>query len=186
MHFLKTLICLFQVFGCAESSLLHRLFSSWGPQGAALELQCVASHCGGFSCCRALAPGSSGFSSCGSRTLERRISSCGARAQLFQGMWDGIFLRAHVSGHWQVGSLPLSLQGSPKWFSGLLFYLTLFHKHFPCHYTFFYTFPFNGCTIFHCRDICNLFIWNSFWIVCYIHIFTILNSYFNEHLCLYL
>ena len=29
-----------------------------------------------------------GFSSSGSRALERRLSSCGARAQLLRGMWD--------------------------------------------------------------------------------------------------
>ena len=29
-----------------------------------------------------------GFSSCGSRSLERRLSSCGARAQLLRSMWD--------------------------------------------------------------------------------------------------
>ena len=29
-----------------------------------------------------------GFRSCGSRALERRLSSCGARAQLLRGMWD--------------------------------------------------------------------------------------------------
>ena len=29
-----------------------------------------------------------GLSSCGSRALERRLSSCGARAQLLHGMWD--------------------------------------------------------------------------------------------------
>ena len=29
-----------------------------------------------------------GLSSCGSRALERRLSSCGARAQLLRGMWD--------------------------------------------------------------------------------------------------
>ena len=29
-----------------------------------------------------------GFSSCGSRALERRLSSCGAWAQLLHGMWD--------------------------------------------------------------------------------------------------
>ena len=28
------------------------------------------------------------FSSCGSRPLERRLSSCGARAQLLRSMWD--------------------------------------------------------------------------------------------------
>ena len=29
-----------------------------------------------------------GFSSCGSRALQRRLSSCGARAQLLRSMWD--------------------------------------------------------------------------------------------------
>ena len=29
-----------------------------------------------------------GFSSCGSRALERRLSSCGAQAQLLRDMWD--------------------------------------------------------------------------------------------------
>ena len=29
-----------------------------------------------------------GFRSCGSRALERRLSSCGSRAQLLRGMWD--------------------------------------------------------------------------------------------------
>ena len=29
-----------------------------------------------------------GFSSCGSRALECRLSSCGARAYLLRGMWD--------------------------------------------------------------------------------------------------
>ena len=32
--------------------------------------------------------GHAGFSSCGSPALERRLSSCGARAQLLRGMWD--------------------------------------------------------------------------------------------------
>ena len=46
-----------------------------------------ASHCSGFCCCRARALGAwasvvaaCGISSCGSRALERRLSSCGARA----------------------------------------------------------------------------------------------------------
>ena len=29
-----------------------------------------------------------GLSSCGSQALERRLSSCGARAHLLHGMWD--------------------------------------------------------------------------------------------------
>ena len=54
-----------------------------------------ASHCGGFSCCRAQALGvqasvvvARGLSSCGSRALEHRLSSCGSRAQPLRGMWD--------------------------------------------------------------------------------------------------
>ena len=46
-----------------------------------------ASHCGGFSCCRARALGmqasevvACGLSSCGLQALERRRSSCGTRA----------------------------------------------------------------------------------------------------------
>ena len=46
-----------------------------------------ASHCGGFSCCTAWALGvqvsvvvARGLSSCGSRALERRLSSCGSWA----------------------------------------------------------------------------------------------------------
>ena len=54
-----------------------------------------ASHCGGFSCCGAWALGTwasvvvaHGLSSCGSRALECRLSSCGAWAQLLCGKWD--------------------------------------------------------------------------------------------------
>ena len=46
-----------------------------------------ASHCGGFSCCGAQALGAQasvvvacGLSSCGSRALERKLSSCGTWA----------------------------------------------------------------------------------------------------------
>ena len=66
---------------------------------AALSLCCCAlassscgvraSHCGGFSCCRAQALGTRasvvvacGLSSCGSRALEHKLSSCGARASV--------------------------------------------------------------------------------------------------------
>ena len=46
------------------------------------------SPCGGFSCFRAQALGCSGFRSCGSRALEHRLRSCGARAWLLRGLWD--------------------------------------------------------------------------------------------------
>ena len=42
----------------------------------------------GFSCCGAPALGRKGFSCCGSQTLEHRLDSYSAKAQLFCGMWD--------------------------------------------------------------------------------------------------
>ena len=42
-----------------------------------------ASHCGGFSCCRAQALGTQA-----SVVVAHRLSSCGSRAQLLHGMWD--------------------------------------------------------------------------------------------------
>ena len=61
-------------------------FSSCGAQ---------ASHCSGFSFCGARALGvqasvvvTRGLSSCVSRALERRLSSCGAHAWLLCSMWD--------------------------------------------------------------------------------------------------
>ena len=49
---------------------------------AALGLRCGAraSHCGVFSCWRSTGSRHAGFSSCGSRTVEHRLSSCGTRA----------------------------------------------------------------------------------------------------------
>ena len=75
-------------------SLMHYLFTYFWPHWvfvAARRLSLVAargaSHCGGFSCCGAPALGmrasvvvACGLSSCGSRALERRLSSCDARA----------------------------------------------------------------------------------------------------------
>ena len=43
---------------------------------------------GGFSCCGAQVRRHVGFSSCGTRALDRRLSSCGAGAQFLHGMWD--------------------------------------------------------------------------------------------------
>ena len=55
--------------------------------GATLHCAAWASHCGGFSCCKVWALGvrasvvvARGLNSCGSRALERRLSSCGAQA----------------------------------------------------------------------------------------------------------
>ena len=61
-------------------------FSSCGER-ATLRCGARASHCSGFSCCRARALGvwalvvvAHGLSSCGSRALECRLNGCGARA----------------------------------------------------------------------------------------------------------
>ena len=63
--------------------------------GATLCCSAQAFHCGGFSCCGTWALGARasvvvacGLSSCGSRALEHRLSSCGAWASLLCGMWD--------------------------------------------------------------------------------------------------
>ena len=45
------------IFGCARSSLPPRFFSSCREQGPLSSCGARTSHCGGFSCCRALALG---------------------------------------------------------------------------------------------------------------------------------
>ena len=81
-------------FSCVGSPLLCAGFLQLQRAGATLRCGAWASHCSGFSCCRAQALGvrasivvARGLSSCGSQALERRLSSCGARAQLLHGMW---------------------------------------------------------------------------------------------------
>ena len=62
--------------------------------------------------CGPQAPGHSGSSGCASQALELRLSSCGAWAQLFR----GIFLEQGSNlclQNWQADSLPLDHQGSP-------------------------------------------------------------------------
>ena len=63
--------------------------------GATLHCSVQASHCGGFSCCRARALGvrasvvtARGLKSCGLQALEHRLSSSGTWASLLRGMWD--------------------------------------------------------------------------------------------------
>ena len=75
--------------------VLHLGFLQLRRAGATLRCSTRASHCGGFSCCRAGALGAwasvvveHGLSSCGLWASERRLSSCGTQAQLFCGMWD--------------------------------------------------------------------------------------------------
>ena len=82
------------IYGCVGSLLLHAGFLQLQRVGATLRCGARASHCSGSSCCRARALGARasvvvvhGLSSCGLQALERRLSSCGARAQLLRGMW---------------------------------------------------------------------------------------------------
>ena len=91
------------------------LFSScsrWGPLSSCSALPF---HCDDFSYCRTQAPGCLGFSSCGTRAPEHRLSSCGAWAQLLCSMWILLVQGSNPCPlHWQVNSLPLSHQGSPS------------------------------------------------------------------------
>ena len=89
------LMNLFIYFWLCWVFVAARAFLQLQRAGATLCCGARASHCGGFSCCRAWALGAQAsvvvarrLSSCGSRALERRVSSCGAQAQLLRGMWD--------------------------------------------------------------------------------------------------
>ena len=105
---------LVNIFGCAGSLLLHRLFSNFCAQAAS---------CSDFSCCgaRALGAWSSVFAALGSVVAAPQIQSTGSAVVAHGLSWSmasGIF--PNQGGnlrllHWQVGSgsLPLSHQGSP-------------------------------------------------------------------------
>ena len=69
----------FFFFFPAVLSLLAWAFSSAAIGDASLSCA-QASRCGGFSCCRARAPGHTGFSGWDSQALEHMLSSCGAWA----------------------------------------------------------------------------------------------------------
>ena len=96
------------IFGCAGSSLLLELVSSCEEWG-------LLSICGGFSCCRAWAPGhvgsvvvASGLQSTGT-VVEVHRFTCSVAYSFFpdQGLNPCLL-------HWQVDSLPLSCQGGPQ------------------------------------------------------------------------
>ena len=77
--------------------------------GATLRCGARASHCGGFSLLWSMGSRCADFSSCGSRALECRLTSCGARALLLRGMWDlpvpGIEpVLPALAGRWQADS----------------------------------------------------------------------------------
>ena len=76
------------IFVCAESWLLGELFSSCSEQGLLSSWGAWASHCHGFSYCRARTLGHAGFSSWGSHTLEHRLNSCSPWAELLCRVWD--------------------------------------------------------------------------------------------------
>ena len=93
--FLINLFILFYFLVGVGSLLLRAGFLLLQEVGATLCCGVCASHCSGFSCCRAWALGmqasvvvACGLSSCGSWALECRFSSCGAQALLLRGMWD--------------------------------------------------------------------------------------------------
>ena len=137
--FFYKFIYLFIIFGGVGSALLGAGFLQLWRAGATLHCGARASHCSGFSCCRARALGARasvvvarGLSSCVSWALERRLSSCGARAQLLRGMWDlprpgikpvcpalaGGFLTTVPPGKPQKFLIKLNIQGLPWWRSG--------------------------------------------------------------------
>ena len=87
LSFFKINLFYLFIFGCIGSLLLRTGFLYLQRAGATLRCGARASHWGGFSCCRAWDLGAwasvvvaHGLSSCGSRALERRLSSCGAQA----------------------------------------------------------------------------------------------------------
>ena len=81
-----------------------------------------ASHCSGFSCCRAWALGTwvsvvaaHGFSSCGSWTLQHRLNSCGKGISC--SVACGIFLDSGLNPcllHWQADSIATVPPGKPN------------------------------------------------------------------------
>ena len=70
------------IFVCVGSSLLHTGFLQLWRTGASLCCGAQASHCGGFSCCRAQALGVR------ASVVAHGLSSCGTWAQLLRSMWD--------------------------------------------------------------------------------------------------
>ena len=76
-------------------SLLHGLSCGCGERGLLSRWGAQASHCSGFSCCRARALGARasavvahGLRSCSSQALEHGLSGYDAQASLLRGTWD--------------------------------------------------------------------------------------------------
>ena len=93
----KTIICFrisFYLFILFIYFWLRWVFvAARGLSLVAVSGGCSSFHCAGFSLrwllsLRSAGSRRTGFTSCGSQALERRLSSCGAQAQLLHGMWD--------------------------------------------------------------------------------------------------
>ena len=67
------------IFGCAGSSLLHRLFFSCSESGLLSSWGSWVSHCRGFSCWRPQALGCVGSGRCSFQALVHRLNSCGTQ-----------------------------------------------------------------------------------------------------------
>ena len=76
------------IFGCVGSSLLCVGFSPVVASGGQSSLRCSGFSLQGPLPLRSTGSRRAGLSSCGSRALEHRLSSCGAQAQLLRSMRD--------------------------------------------------------------------------------------------------
>ena len=70
----------FLFFGCVGSSLLHVGFSLVAVSGGYSSLRCAGFSLQWLLLLRSTGSRRTGFSSCGSRALERRLSNCDTRA----------------------------------------------------------------------------------------------------------
>ena len=102
-------IYVFIYFSCSGSLLLHGIFSSCGEWGLLSSCCAQASHHSGFLYRGAWALGCTGLSSCGSWSLEHRLSSCDTWAHLSHtcGTLPDQGLINPVPLHWQSDSQPL-------------------------------------------------------------------------------
>ena len=99
-------------------------FSTCGEWGPLSRFNALASHCGGFSCCRAQARGLAGFSSCS--MWAQYLWHTGLVAPVA----CGIFLDQGSNPcplHWQVDSYPLYHQGTLR----EIFFTTKLFLFFP-------------------------------------------------------
>ena len=86
--FVYLFIYLFIYFGLRWVVVAARGLSLVAVSGGYSLLRCAGFSLQWLLSLRSTGPRHMGFSSCGSRALERRLSSCGAWAQLLRSMWD--------------------------------------------------------------------------------------------------